>query len=143
MEHGQATAIARGMIAKMGDPTGRYREIEIATGLDSGAVRLIVYRMRSAGLIPTPRKKGCTKTDIARQMLIDGIGEPIQYDDIANALECLYRHSGALWRRCERRVCSQLMSLSLTSTSEQVQLSGWLGSDRLVMRTMKDLHPAW
>lgn len=28
-------------------------------------------------------KRGSTKTDIARQMLIDGIGEPIQYDDIA------------------------------------------------------------
>jgi len=83
MEHGQATAIARGMIAKMADPTGRYKEIEIATGLDSAAVRVIVYRMRAAGLIPTPRKRGCTKTDMARQMLIDGIGEPIQYDDMA------------------------------------------------------------
>lgn len=83
MERGQATAIARGMIAKMVDPTGRYKEIEIATGLDSAAVRVIAYRMRAAGLIPTPRKRGCTKTDIARQMLIDGIGEPIQYDDIA------------------------------------------------------------
>ena len=41
MEHGQATAIARGMIAKMVDPTGRYKEIEIATGLDSVAVRVI------------------------------------------------------------------------------------------------------
>ena len=83
MEHGQATAMARGMIAKMVDPTGRYKEIEIATGLDSGVVRVITYRMRAAGLIPTPRKRGCTKTDIARQMLIDGIGEPIQYDDMA------------------------------------------------------------
>lgn len=81
MEHEQATEIARGMIAKMVDPTGRYKEIEIATGL--GVVRVITYRMRAAGLIPTPRKKGCTKTDIARQMLIDGIGEPIQYDDMA------------------------------------------------------------
>jgi hypothetical protein len=89
MEHGQATAIARGMIAKMGDPTGRYREIGIATGLDSGAVRLIAYRMRSDGLIPTPRKKGCTKTDIARQMLLDSIGQPIQYDDMS-------RHTGML-----------------------------------------------
>lgn len=83
MEHEQATEIARGMIAKMVDPTGRYKEIEIATGLDSVAVRVIAYRMRAAGLIPTPRKRGCTKTDIARQMLIDGIGEPIQYDDIS------------------------------------------------------------
>lgn len=89
MEHGQATAIARDMIAKMGDPTGRYREIEIATGLDSGAVRVIAYRMRSAGLIPTPRNKGCTKTDIARQMLLHGIGEPIQYG-------CIARRTGML-----------------------------------------------
>lgn len=83
MEHEQATAIARGMIAKMVDPTGRYKEIEIATGLDIGAVRVIVYRMRAAGLIPTPRKSGCTKTDIARQMLLDSVGEPIQYDVMA------------------------------------------------------------
>ena len=83
MEHGQATEIARGMIAKMVDPTGRYKEIEIATGLDIKSVANVVRRMRRAGVIPTPRKKGCTKTDIARQMLIDGIGEPIQYDDMA------------------------------------------------------------
>ena len=83
MEHEQATAIARGMIAKMVDPTGRYKEIEIATGLDSVAVRVIAYRMRAAGLIPTPRKRGSTKTDMARQMLLDSIGEPIQYDVMA------------------------------------------------------------
>ena len=83
MEHEQATAMARGMIAKMVDPTGRYKEIEIATGLDSVAVRVITYRMRAAGLIPTLRKKGCTKTDIARQMLLDSVGEPIQYDVMA------------------------------------------------------------
>ena len=99
MEHGQATAIARGMIAKMVDPTGRYKEIEIATGLDSVAVRVITYRMRAAGLIPTPRKRGCTKTDIARQMLIDGIGEPIQYDDMA---------------RCTGMLVSSLRSLVAT-----------------------------
>lgn len=83
MMRGQATAIARGMIAKMVDPTGRYAEIERATGLDSGAIRTIAYRMRAAGTIPTPRKKGCTKTDMARQMLLDSVGEPIQYDDMA------------------------------------------------------------
>lgn len=83
MEHGQATEIARGMIAKMVDPTGRYKEIEIATGLNSVAVRAIVYRMRAAGSIPTPRKRGSTKTDMARQMLLDSIGEPIQYDVMA------------------------------------------------------------
>lgn len=83
MGHEQATAIASGMIAKMVDPTGRYKEIEIATGLDIKSVATIVNRMRAAGYIPTQRKNGCTKTDIARQMLIDGIGEPIQYDDMA------------------------------------------------------------
>ena len=40
MEHGQATAIARGMIAKMVDPTGRYKEIEIATGLDLSLIHI-------------------------------------------------------------------------------------------------------
>ena len=83
MEHEQATAIARGMIAKMVDPTGRYKEIEIATGLDIKSVATIAHRMRAAGSIPTPRKRGSTKTDMARQMLIDGIGGPIQYYDIA------------------------------------------------------------
>ena len=83
MEHGQATEIARGMIAKMVYPTGRYKEIEIATGLDIKSVANVVRRMRRAGVIQTPRKRGSTKTDIARQMLIDGIGEPIQYDDMA------------------------------------------------------------
>lgn len=83
MEHGQATEMARGMIAKMVDPTGRYKEIEIATGLDIKSVATIVHRMRAAGSIPTPRKRGSTKTDMARQMLLDSIGEPIQYDDMA------------------------------------------------------------
>jgi len=83
MEHGQATAIARDMIAKMVDPTGRYKEIEIATGLDIKSVATIVHRMRAAGSIPTPRKRGSTKTDVARQMLLDSVGEPIQYDVMA------------------------------------------------------------
>ena len=83
MEHEQATAIARGMIAKMVDPTGRYKEIEIATGLDVKSVATIVHRMRAAGSIPTPRKRGSTKTDMARQMLLDSVGEPIQYDVMA------------------------------------------------------------
>ena len=83
MEHGQATAIARGMIAKMVDPTGRYKEIEIATGLDIKSVATIVHRMRAAGSIPTPRKRGSTKADMARQMLLDSVGEPIQYDVMA------------------------------------------------------------
>ena len=47
------------------------------------AVANVVRRMRRAGVIPTPRERGSTKTDMARQMLIDGIGEPIQYDDMA------------------------------------------------------------
>lgn len=64
MEHGQATEMARGMIAKMVDPTGRYKEIEIATGLDIKSVATIVHRMRSAGSIPTPRKRGSTTTDV-------------------------------------------------------------------------------
>ena len=83
MEHGQATEMARGMIAKMVDPTGRYKEIEIATGLDIKSVATIVHRMRAAGSIPTPRKRGSTKTDMARQMLLDSVGEPIQYDVMA------------------------------------------------------------
>ena len=83
MEHGQATAMARSMIAKMVDPTGRYKEIEIATGLDIKSVANVVRRMRMAGVIPTPRERGSTKTDMARQMLLDSIGEPIQYDDMA------------------------------------------------------------
>lgn len=83
MEHGQATAIARDMIARMVDPTGRYKEIEIATGLDIKSVATIVHRMRAAGSIPTPRKRGSTKTDVARQMLLGGVGEPIQYDVMA------------------------------------------------------------
>lgn len=83
MEHGQATAIARGMIAKMAGPTGRYKEIEIATGLDIKSVATIVHRMLAAGSIPTPRKRGSTKTDISRQRLLDSIGEPIQYDVMA------------------------------------------------------------
>ena len=112
MEHEQATAIARGMIAKMVDPTGRYKEIEIATGLDIGVVRVITYRMRAAGLIPTPRKRGCTKTDIARQMLIDGIGEPIQYVGTSTAKELL--------TEAYREAVSQVMSTNnnVTMTAE-------------------------
>lgn len=83
MEHEQAKEMARGMIAKMIDPTGRYQEIEIATGLDIKSVAKIVHRMRAAGSIPTPRKRGSTRTDMARQMLLDSVGEPIQYDVMA------------------------------------------------------------
>lgn len=83
MEHGQATAKARDMISKMVNPTGRYKEIEIATGLSANAVATIAHLMRAGCSTPTPRKRGSTKTDVARQMLLDRAGEPIQYDVIA------------------------------------------------------------
>ena len=85
MEHGEATAIAKRMITEMGDPTGRYGELELATGLKYSTLKVITHRLRRSGEMPKQSHKAKTKSDIARQMLIERIGTPPEYDAIARA----------------------------------------------------------
>ena len=85
MEHGEATAIARRMITEMGDPTGRYGEVELATGLQYSTLKVITHRLRNSGEISKQTHKAKTKSDMARQMLIERIGMPPEYDAIARA----------------------------------------------------------